>query len=92
MGKRYKVKVYPYVIEVTASSTNEACSEALLAVVENPYQLETEVIEEPDDEIDEPESEESWFPSTNTNTVSIYQINRFQYAGFTHYETQYSYL
>ncbi len=91
MGKPYKVRIHTCVIEVTASSANEACSEALLAIVENPHQLETEVIEEPDDGIDERESEEPWFPTTNSNTLSICQGNNLQYAGFTQYETQYSY-
>ena len=97
MSKLYKIKICECIIEVKASSPDEACSEALLAIVENPHQLETEVIEEPDDNGNELDLDESWFSASNNNTTSSYRpsslyLDLSQYAGFTHYEAKYSYL
>jgi hypothetical protein len=89
----YKVKISECVIEVQAISANEACSEALLAIVEDPHQLETEVIEEPDDNnSNEWEIKEADFNHSSSKTTSSYKSLNPQYAGFTYYEAEYSYL
>jgi hypothetical protein len=92
MSNSYKVKIRECVIEVQASCVNEACSEALLAIIEKPHQLETEIVEEPDNNSDELEFNESWFKHPSSNTTSSYKPLNLRYTGFTHYEAKYSYL
>ena len=93
MSSLYKVKIRECFIDVQAASANESCSEALLAIVENPHQLETEVIGEPDDNnINEWEMKEADFNHSNSKTTSSYKSLNPQYAGFTYYEAEYSYL
>lgn len=93
MSSLYKVKIRECFIDVQATSANEACSEALLAIVENPHQLETEVIEEPDDNnSNEWEMTDTGFNILSRNTVSSDKSLNQQYAGFTSYEAKYSYL
>lgn len=93
MSNSYKIKIRECIIEVQASCANEACSEALLAIVENPHQLETEIVAEPDDNnSNELELKETDFNHPISNTTSSHKSLNLQYAGFTHYEAKYSYL
>lgn len=93
MSNSYKVKIRECIIEVQASCANEACSEALLAIVENPHKLETEIVAEPDDNnSNELEPKETDFNHPISNTTSSHKSLNLQYAGFTHYEVKYSYL
>jgi hypothetical protein len=93
MSNSYKVKIRECIIEVQAYDANEACSEALLAIVENPHQLETEIVEEPDDNnSNELKLDEIDFNHPSSNTTSSYKPLNVQYAGFTYYEAKYSYL